>query len=70
MVQSWLDMKPSGKHLKILFDGRYMRTDFHDGISRYSAELGTALSKIADVTFLLSDAGKMASKKCQDFIHP
>lgn len=49
-------MKDSNdKHLKIFFDGRYMRTDFHDGISRYSAELGTALSKIADVTFLLSD---------------
>lgn len=58
MVQSSLDMKHSRstpKHLKIFFDGRYMRTDFHDGISRYSAELGTALSKIADVTFLLSD---------------
>lgn len=42
--------------MKIFFDARYTRTDYHDGISRYSAELGNALARIADdVTFLISD---------------
>ncbi len=41
--------------MKIFFDARYTRTDYHDGISRYSAELGTALAKLDDVTFLISD---------------
>jgi glycosyltransferase involved in cell wall biosynthesis len=29
--------------MNLLFDARYTRTDYHDGISRYSAELGNAL---------------------------
>ena len=29
--------------LRLLFDARYTRTDFHDGISRYSAELAAAV---------------------------
>ena len=41
--------------MKIFFDARYTRTDYHDGISRYSAELGNALAKLDDVTFLISD---------------
>lgn len=41
--------------MKLLFDARYTRTDYHDGISRYSAELGTALAKITPVTFLICD---------------
>lgn len=42
--------------MKLFFDARYTRTDFHDGISRYSAELGNALFKIVDdLTFLISD---------------
>lgn len=41
--------------MKIFFDARYTRTDYHDGISRYSAELGTALAKLDDVTFLICD---------------
>lgn len=42
--------------MKIFFDARYTRTDYHDGISRYSAKLGNALLNIAeDVTFLISD---------------
>lgn len=44
--------------MKILFDARYTRTDYHDGISRYSAELGTALAKLDDVTFLISEEGQ------------
>ena len=41
--------------MKLLFDARYTRTDYHDGISRYSAELGNALLKLTPVTFLISD---------------
>ncbi|MBN9398159.1 mannosyltransferase [Candidatus Saccharibacteria bacterium 47-87] len=41
--------------MKIFFDARYTRTDYHDGISRYSAELGNALNKLTPVTFLISD---------------
>ena len=39
--------------MKLFYDARYIRTDFHDGISRYSAELGNALAKLTDVTFLI-----------------
>ncbi len=39
----------------LFFDARYIRTDFHDGISRYSAELGAALAKLTPVTFLICD---------------
>lgn len=41
--------------MKVFFDARYIRTDFHDGISRYSTELGAALAKLTDVTFLICD---------------
>jgi len=41
--------------MKIFFDARYTRTDYHDGISRYSVELGSALAKLTPVTFLISD---------------
>ena len=44
--------------MNIFFDARYTRTDYHDGISRYSAELGNALAKIADVTFIISEDGQ------------
>lgn len=40
--------------MKLIFDARYIRTDFHDGISRYSAELGAALAATMPVTFLVS----------------
>lgn len=40
--------------MKLFFDARYIRTDFHDGISRYSAELGSAVaSQHDDTTFLI-----------------
>ena len=45
--------------MKLLFDARYIRTDFHDGISRYSTELGNALAKITDVTFLICDLAQL-----------
>lgn len=48
--------------MKLFFDARYTRTDYHDGISRYSAELGNALYQLPDfqngthtVTFLICD---------------
>jgi glycosyltransferase involved in cell wall biosynthesis len=41
--------------MKIFFDARYIRTDFHDGISRYGCELGNALAQITPVTFLICD---------------
>jgi glycosyltransferase involved in cell wall biosynthesis len=40
--------------MKLIFDARYIRTDFHDGISRYSAELAEALANTMPVTFLIS----------------
>lgn len=44
--------------MKLFFDARYTRTDYHDGISRYSAELGNALAKLTPVTFLISEDGQ------------
>ena len=41
--------------MKLFFDARFIKTDLHDGISRYSAELGTALHNIYPVTFLICD---------------
>lgn len=48
--------------MKLFFDARYTRYDYHDGISRYSAELGNALYQLSDfqngthtLTFLICD---------------
>jgi glycosyltransferase involved in cell wall biosynthesis len=41
--------------MKLLFDARYIRTDFHDGISRYATELGNVLARQTDVIFIVSD---------------
>ena len=41
--------------MNIFYDARYIRTDFHDGISRYTAELGTALGAQQDITFIIHD---------------
>lgn len=46
--------------MRLLFDARYIRTDFHDGISRYSAELAAAVAAAArsrgvEVVFLIWD---------------
>jgi glycosyltransferase involved in cell wall biosynthesis len=43
----------------LFFDARYIRTDFHDGISRYSTELGNALAKLTPLTFLISDMDQL-----------
>jgi len=46
--------------MRLFFDARYIRTDFHDGISRYSADLAAAVFAQApdrgiDVVFLIWD---------------
>lgn len=40
--------------MKLFFDARYIRTDFHDGISRYSTELaGAVFAQKPDTVFLI-----------------
>lgn len=43
--------------MRFFFDARYIRTDFHDGISRFTAQLGSAVHALApdEVTFLIHD---------------
>lgn len=50
--------------MRLFFDARYIRTDFHDGISRYSAELAAAVAHAAsprdvEVTFLIWDEAQV-----------
>jgi glycosyltransferase involved in cell wall biosynthesis len=45
--------------MKLFFDARFIRTDFPDSMSRCSTELGTALAKIAPVTFLICDEAQL-----------
>lgn len=45
--------------MKLFFDARFIRTDFHDGISRYSTELGNALARLAPVTFIICDKAQL-----------
>ena len=40
--------------MKLFYDARYIRPDFHDGISRYTTELGNALAAITPLTFIIS----------------
>ncbi len=59
--------------MKLLFDARYIRTDYHDGISRYTHELGNALAALTDVTFIISDDEqlKFLPPNCQTVkLHP
>lgn len=46
--------------MKLFFDARYIRTDFPDGISRYSSELAEALVKLHPVTFIVSSDAQAA----------
>ena len=41
--------------MKLIFDCRFIRIDNHDGISRFSSELFTAISRKTNVTALISD---------------
>ncbi len=45
--------------MKLFFDARYIRTDFHDGISRYSFELGHALARLHPITFIICDDAQL-----------
>lgn len=44
----------------IFFDARYIRADFHDGISRFSANLFAALAKRVELTAIISDEAQLA----------
>ena len=51
--------------MRLLFDARYIRTDFHDGISRYSTELAAAVfaeapARGVEVAFLVCDDAQRA----------
>lgn len=46
--------------MNVIFDARYIRTDFHDGISRYSTELARSLNHLQPVTFLIHDERQRA----------
>jgi glycosyltransferase involved in cell wall biosynthesis len=46
--------------MKLLYDARYIRPDFHDGISRYTTEIGNALAKQTKLTFIISDEKQLA----------
>ncbi|MCX8529172.1 MAG: glycosyltransferase family 1 protein [Rhodoluna sp.] len=45
----------------IFFDARYIRPTFHDGISRFSANLFAALAKLTDITAIISDEAQLNS---------
>ncbi len=45
--------------MRIFFDCRYVRTDRHDGISRFSVELVTALAELHPVELLVSDEAQL-----------
>lgn len=46
--------------MRILFDCRYTRFERHDGVSRFTAGLVTALAKQHPVTMLISDERQLA----------
>ena len=46
--------------MKLLFDCRYTRFERHDGISRYTAGLVTALAKLHPLTMIISDERQLA----------
>lgn len=46
--------------MKLVIDARYTRITHHDGISRYTAGLIEATSKLADVTMLINDTRQLA----------
>lgn len=41
--------------MKLFFDARYINVEYHDGISRYTTELGNALARLTPVTFLICE---------------
>ena len=47
--------------MKIVVDCRYVRMGHHDGISRYTVGLVTALSQLHPITMLISDRRQLAA---------
>lgn len=45
--------------MKLFFDARFIRTDYHDGVSRYTTELGNALAARTNVTFIISSKAQL-----------
>ncbi len=45
--------------MKLFFDARYIRTDFHDGISRFSTELASAVKQQTNVTFVICNVNQL-----------
>ncbi len=45
--------------MTFFFDARFIRVTHHDGISRFAANLCTELSKLRDVTAIISDLGQL-----------
>ena len=45
--------------MKLFFDARFIRTDFHDSMSRCSTELGAALARITPVTFIIHNKAQL-----------
>lgn len=45
--------------MKLFFDARFIRTDYHDGVSRYCTELGNALARRTSVTFIISSKAQL-----------
>lgn len=46
--------------MNLFFDARFIRTDFHDSMSRCSTELAAAIAKITPVTFIICDDAQLA----------
>jgi hypothetical protein len=45
--------------MKLIFDCRFIRVDHHDGISRFSAELFSAVSKKVSLVALISSKAQL-----------
>lgn len=46
--------------MRLFFDARFTRIDFHDGISRFGATLASELAKHCEVTLLVNDERQLA----------
>jgi len=59
---------------KFFFDARFIRLDRHDGISRFSAEIFAAVSRLTEVTAIIYDEGQLkhlpADAKYVKLSHP
>ena len=45
--------------MKLIFDCRFIRVDHHDGISRFSAELFSAIAKKVSLVALISSKDQL-----------